>query len=139
MDMIGNKIDVIIFGKTKLDGFFPRGQFKIPGFKQRYGLDLNARSGGLMVLIYGNISLKTLNRIDIASDMHTKKWLLLPVCRRSHQNPMYFKDNLQRVIDFFLSTYDNVLKIGDFNIVENEAVICSIMEDNGLANLIKSL
>ena len=65
MDMIGNKIDVIIFGKTKLDGFFPRGQFKIPGFKQRYGLDLNARSGGLMVLIYGNISLKTLNRIDI--------------------------------------------------------------------------
>ena len=31
MDLIGNKIDVIIFGETKLDNSFPNGQFKMPG------------------------------------------------------------------------------------------------------------
>ena len=30
MDLIRNKIDVIIFGETKLDNSFPNGQFKIP-------------------------------------------------------------------------------------------------------------
>ena len=55
-----------------------------------------------------------------------------------NQNPAYFRENLQRAIDFFSSTYDNILLIGDFNMDENEACIRSIMEDNGLANLIHS-
>ena len=99
MDMIGNNIDVIIFGETKLDDSFPRGQFKIPGFKQPYRLDVTARSGGLMVLINENISSKTLDGIDIASDMQiipielnlrTKKWLLLPVYRPPQPKPCVF-------------------------------------------------
>ena len=51
MDLIGNKIDVIIFGETKLDNSFPIGQFKIPGCKTPYRLDVTARSEGFMVLI----------------------------------------------------------------------------------------
>ncbi len=99
MNIIGNSIDVIIFGETKLDDSFPRGQFKIPGFKLPYRLDVTARSGGLMVLINENISSKTLNGIDIASDMQvipielnlrSKKWLLLPIYRPPNQNPAYY-------------------------------------------------
>ena len=147
MDLVGNNIDVIIFGETKLDNSFPKGQFKIPGFKQPYRLDLNARSGGLMVLVNENISSETLHGIDIASDMQiipielnlrTKKWLLLPVYRPPNQNPTHFRENLQRAIDFFSSTYDNILLIGDFNMDVNETGIHSIVEDNGLVNLIHS-
>ena len=94
MDLIGSKIDIIIFGETKFDDSFPRAQFKIPGFKMPYQLDVNARSGGLMVMINENISSKTLNGIDIVPDMQIisvelnlckKKWLLLPIYRPPHQ------------------------------------------------------
>ena len=100
MDAIGNRIDVIIFGETKLDNSFPNGQLKIPGYKTPYRLDVTARSGGLMVLISEGVSSKTLNGIDISSDMQiipielnfcTKKWLLLPLYRTPHQSPTYFK------------------------------------------------
>ena len=73
-----------------------------------------------MVLINENISSKTLDGIDIASDMQiipielnlrTKKWLLLPVYRPPNQNPAYFRENLQRTTDFFSSTYDNILML----------------------------
>ena len=75
-----------------------------------------------MVLVNENISSKTLNGIDIASDMQiipielnlrTKKWLLLPVYRPPNQNPTYFRENLQLAIDFFSSTYDNILLIDE--------------------------
>ena len=60
-----------------------------------------------MVLISEGISSKTLNVIDIASDMQiipielnlrTKKWLLLPLYRPPDQKSTYFKENLQRAI-----------------------------------------
>ena len=56
MDLIGNKIDVIVFGETTLDNSFSNGQFKIPGYKTPCRLDVTARSGGLMVLISENIA-----------------------------------------------------------------------------------
>ena len=96
-----------------------------------------------MVLISENISSKVPDGIDIASDMQiipielnlrTKKWLLLPIYRPPHQNPTYFKENLQRAIDFLSTTYDNIITLGDFDMDVNEAAIRSIMEDNGLVN-----
>ena len=50
--------------------------------------------------------------------------------------PAYFKENIQRAIDFFSTTYDNIL--GDFNMTDNEASIGSLMEDNGIVSLINS-
>ena len=123
MDLIGSKIDVIIFGETKLDDSFPKGQSKIPGNKTPYRLDVTAHSGGLMVLISEGISSKTLNATDIASDMQiipielnmrTQKWLLLPLYRPPNQNPRYFRENQQGAIDFFSTTYDNIITLGDF-------------------------
>ena len=147
MEVIGDEIDVINFGETKLDDSFPKGQFKIPGCKTPYRLDVTACSGGLMVLISKGFSSKTLNRIDIASDMQiipielnlsTKKWLLLLLYRPPHEKPTYFKENLQRAIDFFSHTYDNIITLGDFNMDINEATIRSVMENNGLVSLINS-
>ena len=56
----------------------------------------------------------------------------------SNQSPAYFRENLQRATNFFSSTYDNILLLGDFNVDENEADIHSIMEDNGLVKIIYS-
>ena len=51
---------------------------------------------------------------------------------------MYFTENLQRAIDSFSMTYDNMLTLGDFNMDVKEAGIRSIMEDNGMVNLINN-
>ena len=98
-----------------------------------------------MVLISEGISSKTLNATDIASDMQiipielnmrTKKWLLLP--KPQVLNPRYFRENQQRAIDVFSTTYDNIITLGDFYMDVNEAALRSIMENNGLVNLINS-
>ena len=47
MDLIGNKIDVIIFGETTLYDSFPKGQFKIPGYKTPYRLDVTVFAQGV--------------------------------------------------------------------------------------------
>ena len=70
--------------------------------------------------------------------LRTKKWLLLPLYRPPHQNPTYFKENLQLAIDFFSTTYYNIITLVQFSMDVNEAAIRSIMEDNGLVNLINS-
>ena len=76
--------------------------------------------------------------IPIELNLHTKKWLLLPLYIPPDQNPTYFKEKLQRAIDFFSTTYDNIITLGDFNMDVNEAAIRSIMEDNGFVTLINS-
>ena len=42
MGLIGNALDVLIFAETKLDSSFPKGQFKIPGYKQPYRIDMSS-------------------------------------------------------------------------------------------------
>lgn len=42
----------------KLDESFPDSQFKIPGMKKPYRLDVTSNSGGLLVYIDTNISSK---------------------------------------------------------------------------------
>ena len=42
MGLIGNAIDVHIFAETKLDSSFPKGQFKIPGYKQPNRFDMSS-------------------------------------------------------------------------------------------------
>ena len=108
---------------------------------------MNARSGSLMVLICENISSKTLNADGIAPDMQiipiepnlrTEMWLLLPMYRRPHQNPTSFTESLQSAIDFFSTTYGNILPLGDFNMDVKEAAIRSIVDETWLAILMWS-
>ena len=68
-DLTGKAIDVLIFAETKLDSSFPNSQFKIPGYKQPYRLDVSSRSGGLLVLVNDQISSNVLREIDIAPDI----------------------------------------------------------------------
>ena len=100
-ELTGKAIDVLIFAETKLDNSFPSSQFKIPGYKQPYRLDVSSRSGGLLVLVNDEISSNVLREIDIAPDiqilpielnLRSKKWLLLPIYRPPTQNDNYFRE-----------------------------------------------
>ena len=48
-DMVGNNVDVLSIAETKPDSSFPNAQFLLPVFQEPLRLDINHRSGGLLV------------------------------------------------------------------------------------------
>ena len=57
-EYLGNTINILKIAETKLDETFPDSQFKMPGMKKPYRLDISASSGGLLVYVDTNISSK---------------------------------------------------------------------------------
>ena len=58
IEYLDNTINILMIAETKLDESFPDSQFKIPGMKKPYRLDITSNSGGLLVFIDKNISSK---------------------------------------------------------------------------------
>ena len=50
-DIVGNNVDVLSITEIKLDSSFPNAQFLLPAFQEPLWLDINHRSGGLLVYI----------------------------------------------------------------------------------------
>ena len=51
VDQIKGNVDIVVISGTKFDGFFPNGQFKIPGYVLPCRLDRNQFGGGIMVFV----------------------------------------------------------------------------------------
>ena len=51
VDQIKGNVDIVVISETKFDGFFPNGQFKIPGYVLPCRLDRNQFGGGIMVFV----------------------------------------------------------------------------------------
>ena len=145
---MGDLVDILVIAETKLNGSFPKGHFIIPGFKELYRLDVSDKSGGILVFIKEHIISRRLHDLDISPDvqiipielnLRNKKWLLLPIYRPPKQDGAYFKEHVERVIDFYSSTsVANVVVLGDFNMETGDQVLHSMMEDHNLDSLIKT-
>ena len=61
-EMISGNIDILVLTETKLDGTFPRSQFRIPGYRVPYRKDRDTHGGGVMIYV----------REDIPSDILRK-------------------------------------------------------------------
>ena len=61
--LISENVDILIVAETKLDSSFPTTQFVIPGFHHPFRLDINRRSGGLLVYVKGSIPALTPARV----------------------------------------------------------------------------
>ena len=61
--LISENVDILIVVETKLDSSFPTTQFVIPGFHHPFRLDINRRSGGLLVYVKGSIPALTPARV----------------------------------------------------------------------------
>ena len=47
-----------MISETKLDPYFPTGQFRIHGFSEPYRFDRNGNGGGILLYIHENIASK---------------------------------------------------------------------------------
>ena len=69
IDMIDQNIDIICLGETKLDDSFPSSNFLIPGYSSPYRLDVDSKSGGLLIYIKETIPSKELKQLLIPKNM----------------------------------------------------------------------
>ena len=69
MDLVGKNVDFLAISETKLDQSFPINQFTFSSFKKPYRLDVNARQGGIMVLVNSNIPSRKINIYCLPKDI----------------------------------------------------------------------
>ena len=108
--LISENVDILIVAETKLDSSFPTTQFVIPGFHHPFRLDINRRSGGLLVYVKGSIPARVLTSFSTPADtqiivfeinLRKEKWLFVGIYKPPSLNSQYFVDTLSDLLDFY--------------------------------------
>ena len=145
--IINRNIDIVSVAETKLDASFPSAQFTLEGYHAPYRLDINNKSGGILVYVKSSILSRCLCyeelRISIQAipfeiNLRKEKWLVISIYRPLLQKSEYFLNSLTNVIDYFANTYDNHLILGDFNLEPTNSALIGLLDSNSLTNLIKT-
>ena len=50
-DIVKNNINILMISETKLDSFFPKGQFQLHGYSEPYRFGRNGNDGGILLFI----------------------------------------------------------------------------------------
>ena len=141
-DIVGNNVDVLSIAETKLDSSFLNAQFLLPAFQELLRLDINHRSGGLLVYIKASLPSKILSKFElpmnIQINLRKEKWLFVSIYKPPSQSNQYFLDLLGDLLDFYSQDYDNEVILGDFNLEPSNPSIVSFMNNQNLFNLVKS-
>ena len=144
--VIEDNIDILIIQETKIDETFPNGQFLLDGFLPPFRKDRNAQGGGILVYIKEHIPAKVLNSHDLANDIEgifielnlkNNKWLLFGTYRPPGQCLKYYFNEVSRVLNSYISSYDKYILLGDFNSEDTESDIFDFMVDFDLNNIVK--
>ena len=139
--MLNKNVDVLAVSETKLDESFPPGQFDLQGYKRPYRLDVNDRSGGLLVYVNSDIPSRSINTFKFNSDLQIipielnlrkQKWLIIAIYRPPKLDLMYFLTAISEAYDFYLKDYDNIIFIGDFNAQPSSSSINDFLQENSL-------
>ena len=113
-DIVGNNVDVISIAEAKLDSSFPNAQFLLPGFHEPLRLDINHRSGGLLVYIMASLPSKILTKFKLPINIQItpfeinlkkEKWLFVSIYKPPSQSNQYFLDILGDLLDFYSQDY----------------------------------
>ena len=145
--IISGNVDIVSIAETRLDASFPSAQFTLEGYYTPYRLDINNKSGGILVYVKSSIPSRCLCyeelRISIQAipfeiNLRKEKWLVISIYRPRLQKSEYFLNSLTNVIDYFANTYDNHLILGDFNLEPTDSALMGFLDSNSLTNLIKT-
>ena len=137
----------VSIAETRLDASFPSAQFTLEGYYTPYRLDINNKSGGILVYVKSSIPSRCLCyeelRISIQAipfeiNLTKEKWLVISIYRAPSQNSEYFLNSLTKIINYFANTYDNHLILGDYNLEPTDSALMGFLDSNSLTNLIKT-
>ena len=124
--LVNGNADILIVQETKIDETFPTGQFIIDGYMPPFRRDRNQFGGGLLIYVKDNIPAKLVNEHLISDDIESifielnfrrNKWLLMGTYHPPSQCTKYFYDEVGKALDCYANTHENILLVGDFNIL----------------------
>ena len=133
--------------ETKIDASFPPAQFTLEGYQTPYRLDINNKSGDILVYVKSSIPSRrfsfeelyiSIQAIPFEINLRKEKWLVISIYRPPLQNSEYFLNSLTKIIDYFANSYDNQLILGDFNLEPTDAALMGFLDSSRLTNLIKT-
>ena len=140
-DMVGNNVDVLSTAETKLDSSFPNTQFLSPAFQKPLRLDINHRSGGLLVYIKASLPSNILSKFKLLVDiqiipfeinLRKEKKLFVSIYKPPSQSNQYFLDLLGDLLEFYSQDYDGKVILGDFSLEPSNPSIVSFMKNQNL-------
>ena len=143
---MNGSIDILIISETKIDETFPISQFYISGYSKPFRLDRTTYGGGILIYVNENIPCKILKLHSFAEDiesiifeinLHKRKWLLCGGYNPHKNSIEYFLDHISTALDTYVSSYDNILLLGDFNCEASENPMANFCGKYALKNLIK--
>ena len=114
--LISGNVGILIVAETKLDSSFQTAQFLIPGFHLPFWVNLNRRSGGLLVHVKGSIPARVLTNFSTPADaqiivfefnLRKEKRLYVGIYKPPSLNSQYFINTLSDLLDFYSNHHDN--------------------------------
>ena len=146
-DLISGKVDILLISETKIDGSFPPAQFFIQGFSEPYRRDRTKNGGGLLLYVSENIPSRRIpspcvegnnESVFVEINLYKKKWIVGGTYNPSKLSTQNHINYLSKCLDSFVSYYDNILLLGDFNCEPTDDVITDFCQSYNLKNLIKN-
>ena len=135
-EIIIGHIDILVITESKLDISFPLNQFDIDGFTQ-YRSDKNANSGGVIIYVRDDIACREIKDHILEKDtegifleinLRKNKWLIFGGYNNKKSNIGVYLENLGKTLDTYISKFENLLLLGDFNSEIKEESMSSFCE-----------
>ena len=123
MDLVKNRIDVLLISETKIDSTFPTAQFNAHGYSLPLRLDRNNHGGGLLCYVKNDIPIKPVPLLFgsiecsiLVATISKKNWLIMGSYNPNKSKISDHLSILRQNLEHYLPSYDNVLVFGDFNV-----------------------
>ena len=144
-DLVLKETDIWLLTETEIDDSFPNSQFFAEGYTM-FRKDRNENCGGFILCINEGIPGKLINSYDFKEgseiivfefSISNKKWLLLRNYKPPSQNELSFINEIKLSLNFFSSSYENFLFLGDFDLSTENPNFKNLLNSFDLESLIK--
>ena len=139
----GNIDILLMISETKVDKSFPPSQFFLGGYSVPFRLDRNGNGGGILLYIRGDLPSKLLSinkniegffvEINLRNK---KKWLLSCSYNPTKMQISNHFVELSKNTDLYLTKYDQLLFLGDFNVGVEDSSVKNFCSSYNLTSMI---
>ena len=122
-ELIKRTFDIFLIIETKIDDSFPNEQFKIEGYKS-FRKDRDTFGGGFLFYVNEKLNCRSLESclpnmiieiLPFEIRLLNSKWLILGTYKPPSHNKLTDVSEIQKLLTYYRSSYDNILLLGDFN------------------------
>ena len=140
---VKGNIDILMISETKLDESFPPSQFFLDGYSVPFRLDRNGNGGGILLYIRDDLPSKLLSMnkniegffVEI-NLRNKKKWLLSCSYNPTKMQISNHLAELSKNTDLYLTKYDQLLFLGDFNAGVEDSSVKNFCSSYNLTSMI---